>query len=86
MTRRRRVRANDLLPRGKRVALNLLLLAIGLGLVLLYKVSVGEDTADFLGRVTGDPELALPDATALDRMGAADAGAPDARIAPDAIP
>lgn len=85
MSRRRRVRANDLLPRSRKVTLNLFLLALGLGLVLLYKASVGEETADFLGRVTGDPELALPDATALGRMGRADAGAPDARIAPDAI-
>jgi hypothetical protein len=86
MSRRRRVRANDLLPRSRKVTLNLLLLALGLGLVLVYRASVGEETADFLGQLTGDPELALPDTTALSRMGRADGGPPDARIAPDAIP
>ena len=80
MSRRRRRRASDIAEIKPRRGLGAAaLLAIGLALVIVYKVAVGEDTADFITQVTGDPALQLPPSV-LDRLeaGVLDAGAPDA--------
>ncbi len=59
--RRQRRRASDIADvRPKRGLGAAFVLAIGLGLVILYKVGVGEETAGFIAQVTGDPELELP--------------------------
>ncbi len=38
----------------------LAILVFCLGVVVAYKVAVGEGTADFLNSVAGDPNLVLP--------------------------
>lgn len=68
-----------------------MLLAIGLGLIVVYKVGVGEGTADFIAEVTGDPELALPPSVLdndADPPDAAPPSPPDAAppVPPDAAP
>lgn len=68
MKRRRRRRASDIADVRPRRGLGAaFVLAIGLGLVVLYKAGVGEETAGFITQVAGDPELELPPSV-LDRM------------------
>ncbi len=98
--RRRRRRASDIADiRPKKGLGAAFLLAIGLGLVILYKAGVGEEAAGFIAEVTGDPALELPPSV-LDRMEVGpdpgpppDAGPPDitpgvgaADAGPDAAP
>jgi len=66
--KRRRRRASDIADVRPRRGLGAaFVLAIGLGLVVLYKVGVGEETAGFIAQVAGDPELELPPSV-LDRL------------------
>lgn len=60
-TRRPRVRASDIAaPNPRRGLMTLAVLVIALTIVIVYKVSVGEETASFMEQVTGDPNLILP--------------------------
>lgn len=81
--RRRRRRASDIADVRPRRGLGAAaVLAIGLGLVILYKVGVGEETAGFIAQVTGDPALELPPSV-LDRL---DLGAEPPALPADAAP
>ncbi len=40
--------------------MTLAVLVIALAVVIIYKASVGEETASFMQSVTGDPNLILP--------------------------
>ncbi len=80
MLPRPRVRARDLAPRQRKGLVPLVLLAIALLLVIVYKATVGDEAATFFHAVTGDPEMDLPETTALSHA-RADGGAdatPDA--------
>ena len=77
MARRRRARAGEMAPRPSKGLPSLVLLLIGLGLIVAFKASMGDETASFLETLTVDPDLELPTSVTELR---ADAGAPaDAR-------
>lgn len=84
MTRRRqRRRASDIADiRPKKGLGAAFLLAVGLGLVIAYKVGVGEETAGFIAQVTGDPGMKLPPSV-LDRL---DLGPAPPDAAPEPAP
>ncbi|MCB9528535.1 MAG: hypothetical protein R3F65_25365 [bacterium] len=79
MTRRHRRRASDIASvRPRRGLGSLVLLAVALALVILYKVSVSEETAGLFTQIAGEPELQLPPSV-LDQPDTAPAdAAPDA--------
>ncbi|MCB9544560.1 MAG: hypothetical protein H6706_01540 [Myxococcales bacterium] len=60
---RSRVRAADLArPDPRRGLIMLAVVAIALIIVLVYKTSMGDNTAGFLQQLVHDPDLVLPDA------------------------
>ena len=61
----------------------MLALLFALTVVLLYKASVGEETADVLQQVTGDPAMVLPPSVTSRRDAGANPVSADERTRSD---
>ena len=80
MTRRRRKSAAEIAGRPQKGSLFTLgMIAIGLAVVIYFKITLGNDDSELLQHLTGDPDLVLPKSVldALD-TGLMDGGALDA--------
>lgn len=78
MSRRRRRTAAEIAGRSQKGGLFTLgMIAIGLVVVIYFKVTLGDSDSELLNQLTGDPDLILPKSV----LDATDAGRPDGGLA-----
>jgi len=83
MSRRRRRTASEIAGQGPRGGwFTLAMIAIGLAVIIFFKVSIDDSDSQLLSQITGDPGLELPQSVLDERS---DGGADSGVVPPDSV-